>query len=362
MKSALRRLFVRLSGCLFGWIADQRVRAALGLILTLGVPTTVTSSSEAATLDAVKARDQLICGINPNLPGFGQPDKEGAFKGFNADICHAVAAAVLGDASKVKFVPLTATIRFQALMSGEVDLLTHNSTWTMQRDTGAGLHFTGFTFFDGQSFMVKKSAGITSVTELGGASVCTQQGSTSELNAADFFRAHKLKYELVSFASDDDAAKAFGDGRCDVLTSDTSALASARLKLADAENYVILPELISKEPLGLVVRDGDDKWFDVVRWTLNALIDAEELGVTKGNAVDEVKSPNPEVKRLLGVEGKFGSRIGLSEDWAMRAVQAGGNYGEIFERNVGASSPLKLPRGMNALWSKGGILYAPPIR
>jgi general L-amino acid transport system substrate-binding protein len=338
------------------------LRPVVGLALAIGALMSGAQASRAGTLDAVRTRNQLICGINPNLPGFGQPDKDGVFKGFNADICRAIAAAVLGDPTKVKFVPLTATIRFQALMSGEVDLLTHNSTWTMQRDTASGLHFTGVTFFDGQSFMVKKSGGIQSVTELGGASVCTQQGSTSELNAADFFRAHKLKYELVSFASDDDAAKAFGDGRCDVLTSDTSALASARLKLADADNYAILPEVISKEPLGLVVRDGDDKWFDIVRWTLNALIDAEELGITQANATEEVKSPDPEVKRLLGVEGKFGAAIGLSEDWAMRALSAGGNYGEIFERNLGGASPMKLPRGLNALWSKGGILYAPPVR
>ncbi|MBV8185241.1 MAG: amino acid ABC transporter substrate-binding protein [Hyphomicrobiales bacterium] len=362
MHSALRSFARGRLFRFFGWISSRDAASATFLTVVFFAAMAANPTSQAATLDAVRARGQLICGINPNLPGFGQPDKDGAFKGFNADICHAVAAAVLGDSGKVKFVPLTATIRFEALTSGEVDLLTHNSTWTMQRDTGAGLHFTGVTFFDGQSFLVKKSAGITSVTELGGASVCTQQGSTSELNAADFFRAHKLRYEIVSFASDDDAAKAFGDGRCDVLTSDASSLAAARLKLADAEDYVILPELISKEPLGLVVRDGDDKWFDVVRWTMNALIDAEELGITQANAAEELKSPVPEVKRLLGVEGKFGSRLGLSEDWAMRAVQAAGNYGEIFERNLGAASPLKLPRGMNALWSKGGILYAPPIR
>ena len=358
----MKRLLGRTFGRTFGRALGHMIALPLGLTLTVVAFTMVVHPARAATLDTVKTRGQLICGINPNLPGFGQPDKDGEFKGFNADICHALAAAVLGDPRKVKFVPLTATIRFQALMSGEVDVLTHNSTWTMQRDTASGLHFTGITFFDGQSFMVKKSAGISSVTELAGASVCTQQGSTSELNAADFFRAHKLKYEIVSFASDDDATKAFGDGRCNVLTSDTSSLASARLKLADADNYAILPEVISKEPLGLVVRDGDDRWFDIVRWTLNALIDAEELGVTKANAVEEVKSPNPEVKRLLGVEGKFGAAIGLSEDWAMRAISAGGNYGEIFERNLGAASAMKLPRGPNALWSKGGILYAPPVR
>jgi general L-amino acid transport system substrate-binding protein len=340
----------------------RSLRRIVGLALAIGASLAGAHPSRAGTLDTVQKRDRLVCGINPNLPGFGQPDRDGAFKGFNADLCRAIATAVLGDPAKVKFVPLTPAIRFQALISGEVDLLTHNATWTMQRDTADGLHFTGFTFFDGQSFMVKKSAGIASVTELGGASVCTQQGSTSELNAADFFRAHKLRYELVTFANDDDATKAFGDGRCDALTSDASALASARLKLADADNYVILPEVISKEPLGLVVRDGDDRWFDIVRWTLNALIDAEELGVTQANAAEEAKSPNPEVKRLLGVEGKFGSKIGLSDEWAMRAVSAVGNYGEIFERNLGAASPLKLPRGVNALWSKGGILYAPPVR
>jgi general L-amino acid transport system substrate-binding protein len=318
--------------------------------------------THAGTLETVQARGVLLCGINPNLPGFGQPDDKGQFKGFNADICRALAAAILGDPAKAKFMPLTAMTRFQALSSGEVDLLTHNSTWTMQRDTAAGLHFTGFTFFDGQAFLAKKSANITSVTELAGASVCAQQGSTSELNAADFFRAHKQKYEFVSFANEDEATQAFRDGRCDVLTSDASALASARLKLANPEEYVLLPEVISKEPLGLVVRDGDDKWFDIVRWTMNALIDAEELGVTRSNANEALKSPNPDVKRLLGVEGRFGATLGLTDDWAMRAILAVGNYGEIFDRNLGAGSSLKLPRGINALWSKGGILYAPPIR
>jgi general L-amino acid transport system substrate-binding protein len=331
--------------------------AFMGLGLLAATP-----PADAGTLETVQARGMLICGINPSLPGFGQPDDKGQYKGFNADLCRAIAAAVLGDPAKAKFMPLTAPTRFQALSSGEVDLLTHNSTWTMQRDTVTGLHFTGFTFFDGQAFLAKKSAKLTSVMELAGASVCSQQGSTSELNAADFFRTHKQKYELVSFANEDEATRAFRDGRCDVLTSDASALASARLKLPNPDDYVILPEVISKEPLGLVVRDGDDKWFDVVRWVMNALIDAEELGVTKANAAEAVKSPNPEVKRLLGVEGKFGAGIGLSDDWAMRAILAEGNYGEIFDRNLGAGSPLKLPRGINALWSKGGILYAPPVR
>jgi general L-amino acid transport system substrate-binding protein len=336
--------------------------ASLGLVSTVCAVTTQAPAARAGTLETVVARGQLVCGINPNLPGFGQPDTDGQFKGFNADLCRAIAAAVLGDPSKVKFMALTAPLRFQALASGGVDVLTHNSTWTMQRDTASGLHFTGFTFFDGQAFLAKKAGGITSVLQLAGASVCTQQGSTSELNAADFFRTHKLKYELVSFGSDDDALKAFVEGRCDVFTSDASALASARLKLSSPETYVILPEVISKEPLGLVVRDGDDKWFDIVRWTLNALIDAEELGITQANANEAEKSPNPEVKRLLGVEGKFGASIGLSDEWALRAILAAGNYGEIFERNLGSGSPLKLPRGVNALWSKGGILYAPPVR
>ena len=333
----------------------------LGALAAAGLVAAPPPAARAGTLETVISRGQLVCGINPNLPGFGQPDVDGQFKGFNADLCRAIAAAVLGDARKVKFVPLTAPLRFQALSSGTVDLLTHNSSWTMQRDTAIGLHFTGYTFYDGQAFIAKKAAGLNSVTELGGASICTQQGSTSELNAADYFRARKLKYELVSFASDDDALKAFGEGRCDAFTTDASALASARLKLANPDSYVILPEVISKEPLGLVVRDGDDRWFDIVRWTLNALIDAEELGVTQANAAELEKSPNPEIRRLLGVEGKFGQGIGLSDDWALRAITAVGNYGEIFERNIGQGSPLKLPRGMNALWSKGGVLYAPPI-
>jgi len=348
-----------------GWsMRDLGLRRAAFLVALLAsfAACLVAGPALAGTLENVKARDQLICGINPNLPGFGQPDGDGQFKGFNADICRAIAAAVLGDPAKVKFVPLTAPMRFQSLLSGEVDLLTHNSTWTMQRDTGSGMHFTGFTLFDGQAFLAKKAAGLTSATQLGGASVCTQQGSTSELNAADFFRAHKLKFEIVSFGSDDDAIKAFRDGRCDVFTTDASALASARLKLSDPDNYVILPEIISNEPLGLVVRDGDDKWFDIVRWTMNALIDAEELGITQANATESEKSPNPEVKRLLGVEGKLGQNLGLSDEWALRAILAAGNYGEIFERNLGMASPMRLPRGPNALWTKGGILYAPPVR
>ena len=337
--------------------SGRSAAAALALALTCAA-----LPAAAGVLETVKARGTLICGINPNLPGFGAPDAQGAFQGLNADICRAVAAAVLGDAGKVKFLPLTAANRFTALQTGEVDVLTHNTTWTMSRDTALGMRLVATAYYDGQGFLVRRALGVKSATELAGASVCAQQGSTTELNAADFFRARNLKYEAVTFASNDEATAAFGAGRCEVLTGDASALIGERRKLASPGDFTVLPDIISKEPLGPAVRKGDDTWFDIVRWTFFALVNAEEAGVTKANADEMAKGKNPEVRRLLGAEGEFGKGISLEPAWALNAVKAVGNYGEIFDRNLGEGSAIKLPRGANALWSKGGLMYAPPVR
>ena len=340
-----------------------RFRAAvLGLALGSALLAAAARPVAASTLDAVKARGVLVCGINPNLPGFGMPDGQGGFKGLNADLCRAVAAAVLGDGTRVRFMALTAPTRFTALQSGAVDVLMHNSTWTLSRDTGLGISLTGIDFYDGQAFMVHRGSRISALADLAGASVCIQQGSTAELNASDYFRARGMAFEPVAFADDDGAAQAFQSGRCDALTSDASALAATRLKLAHPEDAETLPEIISKEPIGPAVRKGDDGWFDIVRWTLFALIDAEDLGVTRANARDLAAGKAPELRRLLGTEGGLGKGLGLADDWALSAIAAVGNYGEIFDRNLGAGSALKLPRGPNASWLKGGLMYAPPVR
>ena len=340
-----------------------RCRAALlGFALGAALLGAATRPAAATTLDAVRARGVLVCGINPNLPGFGMPDGQGAFKGLNADLCRAVAAAVLGDGTKVRFMALTAPTRFTALQSGAVDVLMHNSTWTLSRDTGLGISLTGIDFYDGQAFMVHRGGKIASIADLAGASVCIQQGSTAELNASDYFRARGIAFEAVTFADDDGAAQAFQSGRCDALTSDASALAATRLKLARPDAVETLPEIISKEPIGPAVRKGDDVWFDIVRWTLFALVDAEDLGVTRANARDLAASKLPDIRRLLGAEGGLGKGLGLADDWALSAIAAVGNYGEVFDRNLGAGSALKIPRGPNASWLKGGLMYAPPVR
>jgi general L-amino acid transport system substrate-binding protein len=273
-----------------------------------------------------------------------------------------VAAAVFGDSSKVKFTPLSAKERFTALQSGEVDVLSRNTTWTITRDTALGLNFAGVNYYDGQGFMVKKELGISSALELGGAAVCTNTGTTTELNVADYFRANNLEYEVVAFEKADEVVAAYDAGRCDVYTTDQSGLYAQRIKLQDPEAHIVLPEVISKEPLGPVVRHADDEWFDIVKWTLNCMINAEELGVTSENVDSMADNPNPEIKRLIGTEGDAGKNLGLSADWCKNIVKAVGNYGESFERNVGETTPLKISRGLNALWSKGGIMYAPPIR
>ncbi|MBS0247727.1 MAG: amino acid ABC transporter substrate-binding protein [Proteobacteria bacterium] len=330
-------------------------------ILALAAAVFVAQGASAQTLKQVKDRGVLNCGANGQLAGFGLPDAQGNWSGLDVDVCRAVAAAVLGDAKKVKFVPLTAKDRFTALQSGDVDLLARNTTWTESRDTTLGLNFTGVNYYDGQGFMVRKSLKVNSALELNGASVCVQQGTTTELNLADYFRANKMTLKSVTFADADQTVKAYDAGRCDAFTTDASGLYSERLRLAKPDDHIVLPEIISKEPLGPSVRHGDDQWFDVVKWVLFAMIDAEDLGVDSKNVDEMMKSTNPEIRRLLGVEGNFGEQLGLSKDCFYKIIKQVGNYGESFDRNVGAGSPLKIDRGLNKLWTKGGIMYAPPI-
>jgi general L-amino acid transport system substrate-binding protein len=317
----------------------------------------------ASTLEAVKERGHLKCGVNTGLPGFSSADDKGNWTGLDVDVCRAVAAAALGDANAVKFSPLTAKERLTAVQTGEVDMLSRNTTWTATRDTALGLNFTGVSYYDGQAFMVKKDLGLSSARELDGASVCVLSGTTTELNLADYFRTHKLSYQSVVFDTADQVVAGFESGRCDAVTSDQSQLYAQRIKLSKPDAAVVLPTVISKEPLGPVVRQGDDAWFNVVKWSLFAMLNAEEYDVTSAN-VDELKakSSNPNVRRLLGSEGEIGTNMGLSKDWAYQIVKQVGNYGEVFERNVGSGSPLGVQRGLNALWTEGGLQYAPPVR
>ena len=330
-------------------------------ILALAVIVTAQSAS-AQTLKTVKDRGMLNCGSNGTLAGFGLPDAQGQWTGLDVDFCKAIAAAIFGDAKKVKFVPLSAKDRFTALQSGEVDILARNTTWTSSRDTSLGLNFVGVNYYDGQGFMVRKALKVNSALELNGASVCVQQGTTTELNLSDYFRSNNMTVKTVTFATANEAVKAYDAGRCDAYTSDASALYGERLRLANATDHLVLPEIISKEPLGPAVRHGDDQWFDVAKWTFYALINAEELNITQKNVDEMVKSVNPDVKRFVGTEGNYGEQLGLPKDWAVQIVKAVGNYGEVFDRNVGANSPLKIERGLNKLWNKGGIQYAPPVR
>ena len=334
-------------------LAAWFIRAALSASLA--------PSAGAGTLDSVKARGQLICGANPGLAGFGLPDDQGVYKGLDVDECRAIAAAIFNDPTKVKFLPINAKDRPTILASGEIDVLIRNTTWTLSRQTG-GMFFTGINYYDGQGFMVRKKLGIDSALKLDGASVCVQQGTTTELNLADFFRTHNMKLEAVVFATDDEATKAYDTGRCDAYTTDASGLYSERLKMSNPDDNIVLPEIISKEPLGPSVRKDDIQWFQIVQWTHYALVTAEELGVTQANVDEKLKSDNPAIRRLLGVEGSFGEGLGLTNDWAYRIVKAVGNYGESFERNVGMGSPIKIRRGLNGLWNQGGLQYAPPIR
>ena len=337
----------------------KRVSLVVTLALAAGL---TTQAASAQTLKTVKDRGQLSCGVSQGLPGFSTPDDKGNWTGLDVDICRAIAAAIFNDATKIKFVPLSAKDRFTALQSGEIDVLSRNTTWTLSRDTSLGANFTGVTYYDGQGFLVKKSLKVNSALELNSASVCVQTGTTTEQNLADYFKGNNMKYEVIAFASADETVKAYESGRCDVFTSDVSQLYAERLKLANPADHVVLPEVISKEPLGPMVRHGDDQWFDIVKWTLYAMVGAEELGVNQKNVEEMAKSDKPELKRAMGTDGNLGEQLGLTKDWIIRIVKAVGNYGESFERNVGSGSKLGIARGLNNLWSKGGIQYAPPIR
>ncbi|HIJ61309.1 MAG TPA: amino acid ABC transporter substrate-binding protein [Rhodospirillaceae bacterium] len=315
------------------------------------------------TFDAVKARGTVTCGVHTGLGGFGAPDAKGEWAGLDVDVCRAVAAAVFGDAKKVRYVPLSAQQRLTALQSGEIDLLSRNTTWTMSRDTASGLLFTAVNFYDGQGFLVNKKLGVKGAKDLNGATVCVQTGTTTELNLADFARANKIELKPVTIENFEEAANAFVSGRCDAMTSDGSQLAAIRAnQTPNPDDYVILPERISKEPLATAVRQGDDQWFNIVKWTFQAMIEAEERGVTSANVDDMTKSSDPNVQRLLGVTAGMGKGLGVDDKWAYNIIKQVGNYGESFERNVGHGSKLKLDRGLNALWTRGGMMYAIPVR
>lgn len=323
----------------------------------------VTGAAMAGTLDDVQARGKLNCGVSTGLTGFAEPDANGVWQGFDVGVCRAVAAAVLGDPMAVEFVPLTTKVRFTALNSGEIDMLARNTTWTFSRDVDLKLEFVGVNYYDGQGFMVPKALGVASAKELDGATVCIQTGTTTELNLADFFRVNGIDYEPVPVETGGEAQQQYFAGACDVYTTDASALASTRAAASDPDAHVVLPEIISKEPLGPLVRHGDNAWGDVVRWTLNALISAEELGITSENLGKMAAGTNnPEINRMMGTEGTLGEYLGLSADWAQNAIAAGGNYGELFENNIGVNTPLGIARGLNAQWTDGGLIYSPPFR
>lgn len=318
------------------------------------------SAGAAQTLAAVKQRGALICGVSEGIAGFSAQTDKG-WSGFDVDLCRALAAAIFDDAAKVRYVPLNATDRFAALQAGTIDVLSRNSSWTMSREIALKLVFPATTYYDGQGFLIRKARNIASALELDATRVCVQSGTTNEANVADFFRANNMKYQRIAFVSADEAVKAYDGGQCDVFTSDVSQLHAERLSLARSDDHVILPDVISKEPLGPAVRQGDEQWADIVKWTVFALVNAEELGVSSRSLDQALRSAKPEIRRLVGNEGNFGEQAGLSRDWVVRMVRSVGNYAEVFERNVGAQSQLGIPRGLNQLWSNGGILYAPPI-
>ena len=331
-------------------------------LLTLAAALAAGTAAHAGTLDIVKQRGELRCGVSQGVLGFSAPDKNGAWSGFDVDFCRAVAAATLGNPDKVAYVPLSTKDRFTALQSGEVDLLSRQTTWTLSRDTDLGMSFVGTIYYDGQAFMINKELGVSSVKDISGASVCTETGTTTEQNMADYFNANKIEYQVIAFEKPDQTVQAFNTGRCDVYSTDASALYAQRLTLNDPDRFIVLPEVISKEPLGPAVRQGDDQWFKVVRWTLFALIEAEEMGISKENAASLLESGTVAQKRFLGIENEAGKAMGLDAKWAYQAIAAVGNYGEVFERHLGKDSPLKIDRGLNRLWSDGGLMYAPPAR
>ena len=327
-----------------------------------GEPLRAQPQAPGPTLAAVKARDILVCGTSTGAAGFSLPDSRGEYRGIDTDLCRAVAAATLGDAAKIRWVPLTTQARLPALQSGQVDVLIRTVTWTQGRDTANGLNFTAVSFYDGQGFMLRKSLNVARAVDLGGAAICVVAGSTNELNLSDWARVNNVRYQPVVFEQNDEARRSYFNGRCDAYSTDASQLAGLRASFPNPEEHVILPEIISKEPHSPVVRHGDDQWFDIVRWTLFALLTAEELGVTQANLEESLRSENPEIRRLLGLSGDHGPLMGLDRRWAYNIVRAVGNYGEVFERNLGQGSPIKLRRGLNDLYTRGGLMYAPPIR
>jgi general L-amino acid transport system substrate-binding protein len=331
-------------------------------IAVMAAVSMVATAVSAATLDDVKAKGFVQCGVTGGVPGFSAPDASNNWTGLEVDYCRALAAAIFNDAGAVRYTPLTSQERFTALSAGEIDVLSRTTTWTMSRDTQLGIKFVGTMYYDGQGFMVRKADGIASAKDLSGAAICIESGTTTELNAADYFAANGLEFNTVVFIDQDEVVKAYEDGRCDVYTTDASALAAERSKFANPADHIILPEIISKEPLGPVVRQGDDQWFNIARWTYFALLEAEELGVSQANVDEMVGSDNPAIKRLLGVEGDFGTPLGLTKDWALQIIKLVGNYAETYDRNVGPSTPIGLARGLNALWRDGGLQYSAPIR
>lgn len=332
------------------------------LALLVGLTALVPTLSHADTLQDVMKKGVLNCGVSTGIPGFSAPDSKGVWKGIDVDFCRSVASAVLGDANKVKFIPLTAKERFTALQSGEIDLLARSSTWTATRDTSLGLNFAGVNYYDGQGFLVSAKLGVSSAKGLDGATFCIQAGTTTELNLTDYFKAQKMEYKTVTYDTSGQTIDGFKKGRCDAVTSDASQLYGLKLKMDDPKSVLVLPEIISKEPLGPVVRQGDDKWFNIVRWSLFAAIEAEELGVTSSNVEAMLKSDNPSIKRLLGTSGKAGENLGLKANWAYQIVKQVGNYSEMFDNNVGKDSPLNIDRGLNKLWNQGGLMYSMPVR
>lgn len=330
--------------------------------LGVGIGVLVPAMAMASTLETVQERDSVRCGVNAAQPGFSSLADDDQYRGLDTDVCRAIAAAALGDATKVDFVPLDSVERFTALQSGEVDVLSRTTTWTSSRDTTLGMNFTGVSYYDGQAFMVASDLGVQSAKELDGAAVCTQSGTTSELNLSDYFRINGMTYDAVVFDAPEQSIAGFEAGRCDVLSSDASQLYAQRMQLADPDMAVVLPEIISKEPLGPAVRQNDDQWFNLVKWSLFAMLNAEELGITQANVDEQLNSENPDVMRLLGQDGDFGEPMGINTDWAYQIIKQVGNYADIFDRNVGADSDFKIARGLNALWKDGGIQYAPPIR
>jgi general L-amino acid transport system substrate-binding protein len=334
----------------------MRAAAGVAFLLAFAAP------AAAQTLATVKQRGHLICGGHIGAPGFSQPDSKGDYSGFDSDLCRAVAAVIFGDAKAIRFRPLTSQQRLTALQTGEIDVLIRTTTWSMGRDVGSGLNVTNTTFYDGQGFLVRKKLGIHSAKELSGATICVTTGTTNEMNLADWARTNNVRIQPLVIEQNDETQRAYDSGRCDAYTTDASQLAGIRTSLANPDEHVVLPDIISKEPLGPFVRQGDDQWFDLVRWTMFALLEAEEQGVTSQNVDEMLKSPNPNIQRLLGVTGSFGKSLGVDERWAYNAIKQLGNYGELFEKHLGKSSPLQLERGLNALWKNGGLQYSPPIR